>query len=132
MASRTRCSTSAVALTKLPSLDTFNDHFPGRFPAFWEIKTRDDLLEMAQFSTGVVPRAAGVQRPRRTRHLRRRLGEFDLVHDNQCLGYGIVKIEEKIPTIVTLHHPITKDRELEMEPRRTASSAGRSAAGTRS
>ena len=26
-----------------------------------------------------------------------------------------MKIEEKIPTIVTLHHPITKDRKLEME-----------------
>ena len=36
------------------------------------------------------------------------------MHDNQCLGYGILKIEEQIPTIVTLHHPITKDRELEM------------------
>ena len=40
--------------------------------------------------------------------------EFDLVHDNQCLGYGILALEERIPTIVTLHHPITKDRQLEM------------------
>src|SRR6187402_941115 len=29
-----------VPLTKLPSLDIFNDHYPGRFPAYWEIKTR--------------------------------------------------------------------------------------------
>ena len=27
-----------VPLTKLPSLDIFNDHYPGRFPAYWEIK----------------------------------------------------------------------------------------------
>jgi glycosyltransferase involved in cell wall biosynthesis len=46
--------------------------------------------------------------------LKGRTSEFDLVHDNQCLGTGILKIEELIPTIVTLHHPITKDRELEM------------------
>jgi glycosyltransferase involved in cell wall biosynthesis len=51
---------------------------------------------------------------RAARELGKRTREFDLVHDNQCLGYGILKIEEKIPTIVTLHHPITKDRELEM------------------
>ena len=34
-----------VPLTKLPSLDTFNDHYPGRLPGFWEIKTREDALE---------------------------------------------------------------------------------------
>ena len=44
-----------VPMTKLPSLDVFNDHYPGRFPAYWEIKTREDLLELAQFSTGTFP-----------------------------------------------------------------------------
>jgi glycosyltransferase involved in cell wall biosynthesis len=43
-----------------------------------------------------------------------------LVHDNQCLGWDILKIEKMIPTIVTLHHPITKDRELEMTHAATA------------
>ena len=37
------------------------------------------------------------------------------MHDNQCLGYGILALEQRIPTIVTLHHPITKDRRLEMD-----------------
>src|SRR4051794_30366624 len=35
-----------VPLSKLPSLDVFNDHYPGRFPAYWEIHTREDLLEL--------------------------------------------------------------------------------------
>ncbi len=103
-----------VPLTKLPSLDTFNDHYPGRVPGFWEIKNRDDLLEMAQYLTGVFPEPMAFS-SRAKRNLIPRASEFDLVHDNQCLGYGILKIEEKIPTIVTLHHPITKDRKLEME-----------------
>ncbi len=103
-----------VPLTKLPSLDTFNDHYPGRVPGFWEIKDRDDLLEMAQYLTGVFPEPMAFS-SRAKRNLIPRAKEFDLVHDNQCLGYGILKIEEKIPTIVTLHHPITKDRKLEME-----------------
>src|SRR5690606_34424312 len=51
---------------------------------------------------------------RALRAIRPRVGEFDLVHDNQCLGYGIQRLERLVPTIVTLHHPITKDRELEM------------------
>jgi len=36
------------------------------------------------------------------------------VHDNQCLGYGVLGIAKLIPTVVTLHHPISKDRELEI------------------
>ena len=107
-----------ITLTKLPSLDTFNDYFPGRFPGFWELKTREDLLEMAAFMTGVFPEPLAFS-ARAARQLTPRAGEFDLVHDNQCLGYGILKIEKRIPTIVTLHHPITKDRELEMSHAKT-------------
>jgi glycosyltransferase involved in cell wall biosynthesis len=107
-----------ITLTKLPSLDTFNEYFPGRFPGFWELKTREDLLEMAAFMTGVFPEPLAFS-ARAARELKPRAGEFDLVHDNQCLGYGILKIEKQIPTIVTLHHPITKDRELEMSHAKT-------------
>ncbi|MDX2379981.1 MAG: glycosyltransferase family 4 protein [Acidimicrobiia bacterium] len=102
-----------VTLTELPSLDTFNDHYPGRLPGFWEIKNKEDLLEMGQFLTGTFPEPLAFS-ARAARELRPRAREFDLVHDNQCLGYGISKIEKQIPTNDTLHHPITKDRELEI------------------
>ena len=103
-----------VTLTKLPSLDIWNDQYPGRFPGYWEIKSKGDLAEVFTHLKGTFgePLAFSV---RIHEHLKKRLREFDLVHDNQCLGYGILKIEEKIPTIVTLHHPITRDRALEME-----------------
>jgi glycosyltransferase involved in cell wall biosynthesis len=102
-----------VPLTKLPSLDVFNDHYPGRFPAYWEIKTREDVLELAQFSLGTFSEPLAFSY-RALRELKPRRTEFDLVHDNQCLGYGILAVERWIPTVVTLHHPITKDRELEI------------------
>lgn len=102
-----------IELHKLPSLDTFNDYFPGRLPGYWEINDRYDLLEMAQFISGTFPEPLAFS-ARAANELKQRTTDFDLVHDNQCLGHGILKIEEKIPTIVTLHHPITKDRELEM------------------
>jgi glycosyltransferase involved in cell wall biosynthesis len=108
-----------IPLTKLPSLDLFNDHYPGRFPAYWEFKSRYDVLEVAQFSTGVFSEPLAFA-ARINQHLTPRLGEFDLVHDNQCLGYGIAKLERKIPLIVTLHHPITRDRMLEMAAAPTA------------
>ncbi len=103
-----------VTLTELPSLDLFNDHYPGRFPAYWEFKTRYDVLEVGVFCTGQFPEPLAFS-ARVHHHLSKRLREFDLVHDNQCLGYGIAKLEEKIPLIVTLHHPITRDRMLEIE-----------------
>ena len=103
-----------VPLTKLPSLDIFNDQYPGRFPAYWEFRSRYDLLEAAVFCTGQFPEPLAFS-ARVNAHLSKRLGEFDLVHDNQSLGYAIAKLEEKIPLIVTLHHPITRDRALEID-----------------
>lgn len=105
---------SRISLHKMPSLDIFNDQYPGRFPAYWEIKDWPSFVETAQFLKGTFgePRAFSI---RAHRALKERINDFDLVHDNQCLGYGILKIEKLIPTIVTLHHPITKDRKLEME-----------------
>jgi glycosyltransferase involved in cell wall biosynthesis len=42
-----------------------------------------------------------------------RRDDFDLVHDNQCLGHGIRHmIDDGWPLIATLHHPITVDRQL--------------------
>ena len=109
---------SRIPLHKLPSLDIFNDQYPGRFPAYWEIKDWPSFVETAQFLKGTFgePRAFSI---RAYNELSKRVNDFDLVHDNQCLGYGILKIEKQIPTIVTLHHPITKDRKLQMEHTKT-------------
>jgi len=102
-----------ITMHKLPSLDIFNDTYPGRVPAYWEIKTWPDVVETARFMTGQFSEPLAFSK-RALRTLTPRINDFDLVHDNQCLGWDILKIEKIIPTIVTLHHPITKDRELEM------------------
>jgi glycosyltransferase involved in cell wall biosynthesis len=49
------------------------------------------------------------------RELRARAGDFDIVHDNQCLGYGLLSLRRaEIPLVATVHHPITHDRALEL------------------
>ena len=78
-----------MPLVKLPSLDIFNDTYPGRFPAYWEIKHWQDLVEIAQFSTGRFSEPLAFSL-RAWRYLDGRKLEFDLVHDNQCLGYGML------------------------------------------
>lgn len=104
---------SRIQMHKLPSLDIFNDQNPGRFPAYWELNTWPNFVEAALFLKGTFGEPLSFSM-RAHRVLRDRVNDFDLVHDNQCLGSSILKIEKIIPTIVTLHHPITKDRALEM------------------
>lgn len=102
-----------IPMHKLPSLDLFNDQYPGRIPGYWEIKTWPDFVEAMRLFRGQFAEPLTFSK-RVYGELKNRVNDFDLVHDNQCLGYDILKIEKIIPTIVTLHHPITRDRELEM------------------
>ena len=38
--------------------------------------------------------------------------KFDVIHDNQCLGYGLALIKRlDLPLVATIHHPIGIDRE---------------------
>nr|WP_318546840.1 glycosyltransferase [Mycobacterium lepraemurium] len=41
--------------------------------------------------------------------------DFDVVHDNQSLGTGLLSIAaEGLPVVATVHHPITRDRVLDL------------------
>ena len=103
-----------VPLVEVPSLDLYRPADPFRTPARAEFR---DLLDVAEFA---IMCTAGFPEPltfslRAWRVLRRRRGDFDLVHDNQCLGYGILGIAGAgLPVVATLHHPITVDRELDL------------------
>jgi glycosyltransferase involved in cell wall biosynthesis len=109
-----------VPLVELPSLDIYNDHFPMRMPGLWELKSFGDWVEVTQFSTGTFPEPLAFS-VRALLHLRKRVDDFDLVQDNQCLGYGLLGIERLgLPVLATIHHPITVDRRLEMEHAETA------------
>ena len=38
--------------------------------------------------------------------------KFDVVHDNQCLGFGLPLIKRlKLPLVATIHHPMALDRD---------------------
>jgi len=41
---------------------------------------------------------------------------FDIIHDNQGLGYGLLLMKRlNIPVIATIHHPISIDRQADLE-----------------
>jgi len=104
-----------VPLHDLPSLDIYNDYFPMRMPGVWELKTLGDWVEVGAFMGGTFPEPLAFS-VRAAQFLRSRVNQFDLVQDNQCLGYGLLAMQRMgLPVLATIHHPITVDRRLEME-----------------
>ncbi|GAA1987135.1 glycosyltransferase family 4 protein [Amycolatopsis minnesotensis] len=100
-----------VALTTVPGLDLFAEPNPFRTPGIRELRRAADWVEFAGMRTGGFPEPLAFSL-RVAPILRRRRAEFDLVHDNQGLGYGL--LATGLPTVATVHHPIAVDRELKL------------------
>ena len=103
-----------VRLTKVPSLDLYREPDPFRTPKPGEYRDAIDLLEVATMWT------AGFPEPRTfslrvARLLKDRLDDFDVVHDNQTLGSGMLALQRTgVPLVTTIHHPITFDRRVDL------------------
>lgn len=103
-----------VRLTKVPSLDLYREPDPFRVPKLKEFR---DLVDVEEFLTMCT---AGFPEPktfstRVAKVLAERAGDFDVAHDNQVLGYGMLDIEKAgLPVLTTLHHPITFDRRIDL------------------
>jgi glycosyltransferase involved in cell wall biosynthesis len=103
-----------VALTKVPSLDLYRDEDPFRTPRPSEIRDLIDVEEVLTMWTAGFPEPKTFSK-RVARLLRARLADFDIVHDNQVLGYGMLDIKEMgLPLITSIHHPITFDRRIDL------------------
>ncbi|MFF2009241.1 glycosyltransferase family 4 protein [Streptomyces sp. NPDC058195] len=102
-----------VPLTELPSLDLYRQPDPFRTPGRGEYRDWIDLAEVATMWTGGFPEPLTFSL-RARRHLAARRGEFDVIHDNQTLGYGLLA-DLGAPLVTTIHHPITVDRQLELD-----------------
>ena len=102
-----------VRLTEVPSLDLYREPDPFRTPRPREFRDHIDLLEVATMWTAGFPEPRTFSM-RAARLLSARRGEFDVVHDNQCLGAALLDIAEYLPVVATVHHPITRDRGLDL------------------
>ena len=102
-------------LTEVPSLDLYRDPDPFRIPHPREFRSSVDVLEFLMMCTAAFPepltfslRAAKVLGPR--------VRDFDLIHDNQTLGYGLLALQRHgVPVVATVHHPITVDRRHDLQ-----------------
>lgn len=104
-----------VRLIKLPSLDLYTK------PKNWlgipslPKKVGRDWIDVKEWLIHI---SGGFGEPytfgeRLARSLKDRAGDYDVLHDNQVLAWGLIKIQEMgLPVMGMIHHPITKDRDI--------------------
>tara|TARA_B100001540_G_scaffold243169_2_gene218130 strand:- start:1832 stop:3127 length:1296 start_codon:yes stop_codon:yes gene_type:complete len=96
-----------VSLIKLPSLDLFQNGLMSLRPH--HLSSYSNVVEWVSKLTGgfAEPYAFG---RRAVKYLREHGHQYDLVHDNQSLSYGMLQIQDMgLPLVTTIHHPITSD-----------------------
>ena len=104
-------------LREVPSLDLYRDDDPFRTPRPGELRDWADALEVAMMWGGAFPEPLTFS-VRALRALRARPGDFDIVHDNQGLGYGMLGLRRLgLPLVTSIHHPITVDKRLDLAGR---------------
>ena len=96
-----------VNLIKLPGLDLFANGLLSLRPK--HLTSLTNIIEWLSKLTG------GFAEPycfsRRLHHyLLAQQDNYDIIHDNQCLGWDMLKIQrDGFPLLTTIHHPITSD-----------------------
>jgi glycosyltransferase involved in cell wall biosynthesis len=105
---------NGVRLIKLPGMDLYNPKDLFRMPTMAELGDWANFVEWFGIATMGFsePLAFGMRARAFLKHQSRR---YDVVHDNQSLAYGLWSIKRRIPTVATIHHPITVDRALEIK-----------------
>lgn len=104
----------------VPSLDLWNEAH------FFRVQRWRDLLDPIHFSEWARTMTGAFPEPRtfcqRVVRLYKQLPpdqRFDIVHDNQALGPGLLRLQEWVPVVTTIHHPITVDRRLALAAERS-------------
>lgn len=100
-----------VRLIEMPSLDLYHPDHLFRPERLGDLARPLNMYEFLNVCTGSFPEPLTFGE-RVYDYLKKNRNDYDIVHDNQCLSYGIARLAQKVmPTIVTIHHPITVDRQ---------------------
>jgi glycosyltransferase involved in cell wall biosynthesis len=105
-----------IRLIRLPSLDLWNEEALFRTPTLRELRDPINRSEWGRTMLGgfAEPRTFTLRVVRRYRSLEDQ-DRFDIIHDNQCLGTGLLELQRMVPLVTTIHHPITRDFRLALD-----------------
>jgi glycosyltransferase involved in cell wall biosynthesis len=96
-----------VGLIELPSLDLFENGLLSLRPR--HLRSMTNIIEWTSKLTGGFAEPYTFGR-RVVKYLRQHGSEYDLIHDNQSLAYGMLELQRMgLPLVTTIHHPITSD-----------------------
>ncbi len=107
-----------IRLIKLPGLNLFEQ--PYRLLAFRPryLKSITNLIEYFSFLSGGFPEPYTFGR-RLVQYFNENQTNYDLIHDNQSLCYGLLELQSQgYPVVTTIHHPITQDRDIALNSAR--------------
>jgi glycosyltransferase involved in cell wall biosynthesis len=105
---------AGIPFEAVPSLDLYRADDPFRTPRLNEFRDWIDVLEFAYLCTAAFPEPLTFSL-RARRLLASRASSFDVVHDNQCLGWGILGLHRAgLPVVASVHHAVVIDRDLEL------------------
>jgi glycosyltransferase involved in cell wall biosynthesis len=98
---------SRVRLIELPSLDLFENGLASLRPR--HLTSLSNIIEWGSKLTGGFAEPYTFGR-RAVKYLKQHGHNYDLIHDNQSLSYGMLQLQDLgFPVVTTLHHPITSD-----------------------
>jgi glycosyltransferase involved in cell wall biosynthesis len=108
-----------ITLHKLPGLDLYNPDHLFKVQKITDLKSPINQFEFLNMCLGGFPEPLTFGF-RVLQYFRKKLPHYDIVHDNQCLSYGILGLRRSgYATTATIHHPITVDRDIELRTAKT-------------
>lgn len=99
-----------VGLIKMPGLNLYENGLLSLRPK--HLLSFANIVEWMSKLTGgfAEPYAFG---RRVVAYLAKHGHNYDLIHDNQSLCFGLLRLQDKgVPVVVTIHHPITRDLQI--------------------
>jgi len=103
-----------IRLIRLNSLDLYNPDDLFRTPQTQELRSLINLYEWLSVCTMGFPEPVSFGFRAYT-YLRNKRQQYDIIHDNQSLSYGILGISRHTPLVATIHHPMTVDRRIAIQ-----------------
>lgn len=106
-----------IPVHRVPSLDLYDPADPFRLPRPAELASLPNVYEWLNVSTMGFPEPFlfGL---RAYQFLQRNGHRYDVIHDNQSLSYGLWALSRRLPTLATIHHPITVDLDIAIRAER--------------
>jgi glycosyltransferase involved in cell wall biosynthesis len=101
-----------VHLIRLPSLDLYAHKTPTRALRLKHLTSLTDTYEWWSKLSGSFAEPYTFGR-RLVKYFIKHKPQYDIVHDNQSLCYGLLELQRMgFSVVCTVHHPITRDRDL--------------------